>query len=185
MLIQGEAARTQHWYGSRDDLFSVYNKYLTGSIEKTKPDSSQWCLLTGEQATGRSWNVRNSFWRKHFFFFFLISGVFEYWNKLMRKALESSSLEIFEAQLDIALGNQLVADLALSRGLDSTVSRSPFPPQILCGFVVAIMTSSGQHEKNSSSVVLGFSFIRSHPMFLRDSYYSDCSWRTCLRREGQ
>lgn len=92
----------------------------------------------------------------------------------MRKVLESSSLEIFKAQLDIALSNQLVADLALSRGLDS-VSRSPFPPQILCGFIVAIMTSSGQHEKNSSSVVLGFSFIRSHPMFLRDSYYSDCS----------
>ncbi|PKU42534.1 hypothetical protein llap_7157 [Limosa lapponica baueri] len=43
----------------RGDLINAY-KFLKAGVKRIGPDSSQWCPVTGQGATGTSWNTRNS-----------------------------------------------------------------------------------------------------------------------------
>lgn len=64
-------------------------------------------------------------------FFFSTVRMLKHCHRLPREAVQPLSLEIFKPQLGMALSKASVGDTALSRGLDLTISRDAFQPQLL------------------------------------------------------
>ena len=77
------------------DLLSMYINTWRAGAKRTKPDSSQWCLVTGPEAMGTKWKIGGSLWTSGNAL--LTVRLTKHWHRLPRKVVESLSLKVFKA----------------------------------------------------------------------------------------
>ena len=100
--------RLAWWREGSGGIFLMYINTLRKGAKRTDSGSFLWCPVTGPEAVGMNWNTGGSLWT--WGNTFLLRAT-EQWNRLLRKVVDSPSLEILESHLDAVLASQLCVAL--------------------------------------------------------------------------
>jgi len=103
-------------------------KYLKGGCEE---DGATLFSVPGDKTGGNGHKLKQGGLSLNIGRYFFTVKVTEHWHRLLRKVVESPSLEIFKSYLHTVLGNWLCVAL-----LDQVTSRGRFQPQAFCDLIV-------------------------------------------------
>lgn len=130
-LSYKEQLRVWKREGSEDISYMCINIWKDGP-KKIQPGSFWWCLVTGQEAMGKNWNMRNSISMSGNTFLLLwgwISTGTSCWESLYNLS------DIFKSHLDTVLGNCLYMEKLGQEVLEQMTSRGPYQHQPFCDSV--------------------------------------------------